>query len=184
MKYYHGSRAKNLKKLSLDKSNDGYVWLTEQYEFALLYAGSTIRFWNYNFDTNKLIIREVGEDCFKKLYKGVTCYIYSATDVGEFENSSHLGRRSIRCKHDVDLTLYEVIPDAYDKIMELYEKGIIELHFWKDYSNEEKENIINSTIKSFAPNIEIEYEKFRDEYELLTSIRPELKLENLKRTEK
>lgn len=48
MKYYHGSRVKNLKKLTLDKSNDGYVWLAESYEFAVMYGANSIRFWKVN----------------------------------------------------------------------------------------------------------------------------------------
>lgn len=71
MRYYHGSRSKDLKRLTLENSNDGYVWLAEQYEFAVLYAGNSLRFWDYNFDTNKLIIREIAENCFERLYKGV-----------------------------------------------------------------------------------------------------------------
>ena len=179
MKYYHGSRVKGLKKLSLEKSNDGYVWLAEQYEFALMYGANSLRFWDYNNKTQKLIIREIAPNCFEKLYKGRECYIYSAKDVGEFEQSNHLGRRSIRCKHDVELQLEEYIPDAYEKIMKLYRDGVIELKFWKDYSPEEQSNEIKNLVTKFTPIMQIEFDKFRDEYNLLVDLRPELKLENI-----
>ena len=179
MKYYHGSRTRDLKKLSIDKSNDGYVWLTEQYEFAVLYAGNSVRFWDYNFKTNKLIIREIAENCFKKMYKGVDCYIYIGKNIGEFDRFDHRGRRSIRCGHDVDLVLFEHIPDVYDKIMELYRDGVIELQFWEDYSPKEQEEKRYSVIRQFAPVMQEEYEKLRDEYNLITELIPELKLENL-----
>ncbi len=84
-KYYHGSRNGGLKELSLDKSVDGYVWLAEQYEFAILYGANSTRFWCYNNETNKLVIREVCEDSLEKMYKGKECYIYSATKVGDYE---------------------------------------------------------------------------------------------------
>ena len=184
MNYYHGSRTKDLKKLTIDKSNDGYVWLTEQYEFAVLYAGNSIRFWDYNFKTNKLIIREVAPNCFEKMYKGVECYIYIGKNIGEFEKSDHRGRRSIKCKHDVDLELFEHIPDVYDKIMQLYKNGTIELQSWKDYSPKEKEEKRNSIIRQFAPIMQEEYDKFREEYNLLTDLIPELKLENLSENKK
>ena len=179
MRYYHGSRSKDLKRLTLENSNDGYVWLAEQYEFAVLYAGNSLRFWDYNFDTDKLIIREIAENCFERLYKGVECYIYSAEDVGEYERSDRHGRRSIRCQHDVDLTLYEYIPDVYEKIMQLYREGKIELRFWHNYSPEEQEREKNSIIRKFAPTMQEEHDRFPDEYRLLTSLIPELKIENL-----
>lgn len=177
MKYYHGSRSNNLKVLSIEKSNDGYVWLTEQYEFALLYAANSLRFWDYDFKTNRLIIREISENSFEKMYKGVECFIYYAEDVQDSEQVNHMGRPSIRCTHDVNLSLYEHIPDAYDKIMELYKKGIIELKFWENYTLQEKEYEINKIINSFYPIMRIEKEKAPAEYNLLVELRPELKIE-------
>lgn len=179
MKYYHGSRTKNLKMLTLDKSNDGYVWLAEQYEFAVLYGASPVRFWGFNKQTNKLVIREICESCFEKMYKNKKFYIYSATEVGEFEQSDHLGRKSIRCKHDVKLNLEETVEDAYKKIMELYTTGKIELRFWGNYTLEEKEKEKNRIIKTFSPVMQEEHDKFPEEYKLLTEMVPELKLENL-----
>lgn len=183
MKYYHGSRVKDLKKLTLDKSNDGYVWLAESYEFAVMYGANSIRFWKVNPKTGKLILREVAPNCFEKMYKGKQCYIYSADKVGDFEQADYLGRKSIKLKHDVNLNLEEYVPDAYDKIMALYKNGNIELWFWKDYSEEQKQNVIASLIKRFAPVMQDEYERFPDEYALLTELRPELKLENLTKKE-
>ncbi len=129
IKYYHGSRNADLKTLCIEKPRRNYVYLTPQYEFALMYAGNSLRFWNFNFETNKLIIREVAPNSLEKLYKGKTCYIYSATEVGEFERADCNGRKAIKMKHNVDLTFEEVVPDAYEKIMQLYNQGEIEIWF-------------------------------------------------------
>ncbi len=178
MKYYHGSRVKDLKMLSLDKSNDGYVWLAESYEFAVLYGANAVRFWKVNENNGKLIIREVAENCLEKMYKGKECYIYSAEDVGEFEQANHLGRKSIKLKHDVNLKLEEHIVDAYDKIMRLYREGRIEIWFWKDYSEDRKRKETDSLIKTFGPVMQDEHDRFPEEYDLLTDLCPELKLKD------
>ena len=180
MKYYHGSPKSNLTKLTTEKSNDGYVWLAEQYEYAVLYAGCPVRFWRVNKTNNKLVIREVAKNCLLRMYKGKKCYICSAENVGEFEQFDYNGRKSIRLTHDVNIKLNEVIPDAYEKIMELYNTGVIEIDFWDNYTEEEKIKVQQNTIKKFAPAMKVEYNKFPEEYAIITDLLPELKLENLK----
>lgn len=182
MNYYHGSREKGLKRLEVKRSKDGYyVWLTDQYEYAVFYAGNNLRFRDYNSKTNKLVIKEVAENCFEKLYKGVDCYIYVAKDIGEFEVEEHFGRRAIRCHHDVDLEFYEYVPDVYDKIMQLYHKGVIELKFWNDYTKEEKKQEINSLKQKFNKKLMLKiYKNQREDYNKLIELIPELKLKIFK----
>lgn len=180
MKYYHGSPNGNLTKLTTAKSNDGYVWLAEQYAFAVLYGGCPVRFWRVNKTNGKLVIREIAKDGLLKMYKGKACYIYSAENVGEFEQYDHIGRKSIRLNHDVDIKLDEIIPDVYEKIIELYNNSEIEIDFWDNFTEEQKRIEQEKIIRKFAPNMKVEHEKFPEEYEIITNLIPELKLENLK----
>ncbi|MBQ8615527.1 MAG: hypothetical protein IJ415_03065, partial [Clostridia bacterium] len=115
MRYYHGSPNGNLTKLTTKKSVDGYVWLAEDYCFALMYAANHTRFWAVDKETGKLIIREVKPNSLELMYKNKPCYIYSVKNVGEFERYDHKGRKSIRLDHDVEINEKEFIPDAYEK---------------------------------------------------------------------
>ncbi len=177
MKYYHGSRNGNLHELSLAKSNDGYVYLTPDYGAAVLYGACPLRFWNYNLKENKLIIREIAKDGFKTMYKGVPFYIYSTGDIGEFEECNSRGRKAVRMKHDVKLKEKEFVPDAYEKIMELYKKGEIILWFWDKYTDEEKQICVDSLHKTFNEDVmRDEKARFPEEYQLFIKMRPEMEV--------
>ncbi len=89
-----------------------------------------------------------------------------------------MGRKAIKCKHNVELKLEEHILDAYEKIMQLYHEGRIELQLWENYTPEQRQETINGILKTFAPVMQDFYEKYPEEYELLTTVRPELKLKN------
>lgn len=180
MKYYHGSPKSDLKELTIERSNDGYVWLAENYEYAVLYGGCPVRFWRVNKTNGKLVIFEVAKDSLLRMYKGKKCYIYSTENVGEFEQFDYIGRKSIRLTHDVEIKLDEVVLDVYEKIIELYNKGIIEIDFWDNYTEEKKTKIRQNIINKFSPAMEIEKRMFPEEYEIITDLIPELKLENLK----
>ena len=178
MKYYHGSQNGNLTELTVEKSNDGYVYLTPDYSAAVLYGACSLRFWDFDVKANKLIIKEIAKDSFKTMYKGVPFYIYSTDDIGEFEESDVRGRKAFRMKHDVKLKEKEFVPDAYEKIMELYNKGELILHFWDDYTEEEKQQKIESLHRVFTKEVMLdEKTRFRDEYELFIKIRPEMKID-------
>ncbi|MBR6778765.1 MAG: hypothetical protein IKM43_01245 [Clostridia bacterium] len=177
MKYYHGSQNGNLTKLSLDKSVDGYVYLTPDYNFAVLYAGSLLRFWKYDFEQQKLIIREVVKDGLKKMYKNKPCYIYSTEELGEHEEMDVMGRKTVRMQHDVELTDKQYIPDAYEKIIELYNQGKIIIWFWEDYSEEQKIKVKQNVIDKFKPHMEEFKEKFKPNYDLVVELFPELEID-------
>ena len=178
MKYYHGSKNGNLTELMVEKSNDGYVYLTPNYGAAVLYGACPVRFWNWHQTKNKLIIREVAKDGFKTMYKGVSFYIYSTDDIGEHEISNVNGRPAVKMKHDVKLKEKEFVPDAYEKIMELYQKGEIILWFWDKYTEEEKQKCVDGLHKTFNENVmRDEKARFPEEYELLTKLRPEMAID-------
>ncbi len=176
--YYHGSRDANLKVLVTEKSKDGYVYLTPDYNTAVMYGASSLRFWAWD-TTNRLIIREIGPNMLEKLYKGTSCYIYSTTDIGEFEDSNNNGRPGVKAKHDVKLKKSEYIADSYEKIMELYKDGKIIIWFWEKYSAEEKKEIKYIMQKKYKPSVmKHEKEFFPEEYKKLVKICPYLKLED------
>ena len=179
MVYYHGSPNGDIKELTTEQSNDGYVWLAEDYSFALLYAGSPIRFWAVDKETGKLIIREVKPGSLELMYKNKLCYIYSISNVGDFEQYNFKGRKSIRLNHNVKIENKEVIPDAYDKIMELYKENKLIIRWWNSLTEEEQQVERNNVIKTFKPVMQDEFNRFPEEYKLLTELFEELKLENL-----
>ena len=169
MKYYHGSPNGNLNELTTEKSNDGYIWLAEDFCFALLYAGCPIRFWAVDKETGKLIIREVKEGSLKLMYKNKPCYIYSFTNVGEFEQYNHKGRKSIRLSHNLKTENKEYIPDAYEKILELEKQNKLIIRKWNTLTKEEQIAEKQRIIETFKPVMQDEFNRFPEEYELLTT---------------
>ena len=181
MKYYHGSPNGNLTELKTQKSNDGYIWLAEDYCFALLYAGNPVRFWAVDKESGRLIIREVQPNSLELMYKNKPCYIYSISNVGEFEQYNFKGRKSIRLNYDVKIEEKEFIPDAYEKMLELEKQGILILRRWNDLTLEQQEDEKASIIRTFKPVMQEEFNRFPDEYKLLTELFEELKLENIEK---
>ncbi|MCQ2555835.1 MAG: hypothetical protein MJ149_00695 [Clostridia bacterium] len=181
MKYFHGSRFDNIDALLVEKSNDGFCWLTGKYEFALLYAANSVRFWGYNKKTQKLVLREAAPNSLKIMYDKKKCYIYCAEEesLGEFEKVDYERRQAVKCKQNIKLKLFEVVDNAYEKFMEMYKNGEIEIKFLKDMTEEERQKDKEETINTFSPVMEKEFKDFPHEYKLLTELFPELKLENI-----
>lgn len=179
MKYYHGSPKGDLTKLTTEKSVDGYVWLAEDYCFAVMYAANHIRFWNVDKETGKLIIREVKPNSLELMYKNKPCYIYSVEKVGEFEQYDYNGRKSIRLKHDINLEEVEFIPDAYSKIKELEKQGKLIIRYYRDMTPEQKQRQKDNIVKTFKPTMQDTFERFYEDYVTLSMLFEELKLENI-----
>ena len=180
MKFYHGSPNGNLKKLTMDKANHGAIFLAEDYCFAVMYAGNGLRFWETQED-GKLIIREVAENGLELLYKDKPCYIYSVDEsqLKDYKKSEYLRRKTIEVTYDVDLDEVEFIPNVLEKILQLEKEGKLVVRRWETLTQEqqtkEKEGIINK----FITGMQIEHDKFPEEYKLLITMFPELKLENI-----
>lgn len=181
MKYYHGSPNGEISKLTVEKSVDGYVWLAQDYCFALLYGANHTRFWAVDKNTNKLIIREVQPGSLELMYKNKSCYIYSTENVGEFEQFDFAGRKSIRLSHDVEIETKEYIPDAFEKIKELEKQGKLIIRYYNDMTTEQKQNEKEKIINTFKPVIKETYEKFHDDYLILSTLFEELKIENIQK---
>ena len=179
--YYHGSRNGDIKELTLDKSNDGYVWLIENYAFAVVYGGCSVRFWAANKQNNKPIVREVCEDSLEKMYKGVKCYVYCVDDedVGEYEQYDYKGRKSIRLKHNVKVKNRIVIEDAYEEIMRLYKAGELEIRFWENRDETERMKDQKNVIDLLCKDMRMNYEKYPEDYAVLVKLFPETKLKEL-----
>lgn len=176
MKYYHGSNNPNLAELSIHYTNHGAVFLTKRYASALLYAASTCRFWKYDKQEDKIIFREVAENGLEKMYKGKKCYIYTTEDVKNVEEYEHNGCKNYKTLNNVKLESKETIEDAYEKIMELYNKGEIKIWFWKDYSEEDKKQIKESIKSTICSDMVLNYTKFREDYDVLVKLYPEFAL--------
>lgn len=182
MQFYHGSRNGNLTELSVDKSKDGKIWMTDDYNFAVMYGASSIRSWKWTGE--KLMIFELYKpDAFEIQFKGQPFYIYKTEDVSNFEISISDQKRYQKpfytTTHNVKLVSKQLIPDAYEKLLELHKKGEIILYFWEDSLKENptlaeklKQNFKESIIKYIQ---EGDYEKkFPDDYKFCKKLFPEL----------
>lgn len=181
MKVYHGSRNGNLKALTTNYARRGTknaIYLTENYEVAVFYAGCSLRFWKID-ETGKLIVREQCQNGLDILYGKRPCYIYSLNieEIGEYEIDVYHGRKSIRCFHDVDLTnaKLEYIPDALEKLLQLEREGKIIIWHWENYPESVKQRIKKEILSDFASPqaMQIEYFECPDEYDLLVKMYPE-----------
>lgn len=176
MKYYHGSDNPNLKILTTEFANHGAVFLTKRYSSALLYAASSVRFWNYDKESDRIIFRELSENGLEKMYKGKQCYIYTTEDVEDVEEYIHCGCENYKTNNNVKLESKEVVDDAYDKIMELYNKGELMISFWKDLTAEQKEYEYNKVKNTIAADMVLNYTKYRKDYDVLVKLFPEFAL--------
>ena len=176
MIFYHGTQNKDLKELTLEHSS-GKIYLTDSFEFAFMYAACPLRFWGYDKANDKLILREVVKDCFKKQFSGVKCYVFSC-EIDDFEkvnsrsNHTFLSHKIVKLNPDC-----EVIEDAYEKLMELFHAGRIELRFWKDYSKDEKTKVFGQFVDGFRPHLKESRENFPKEFAMLVKLNPNFEKE-------
>lgn len=176
MRYYHGSKNPCLKELTTDHYG-GKLYVTDSYEMALLYAGCSLRSWNYDRENDILYIIEMGKDAFKKMYKGKTCYIYTCDIDDASKDNGNISSHTYTVNHNVILNEErEIIQDVYAKFLELEKDNKIKIIRWEDFSKEEQENRKRKTIERWLPHMENERIKFPDEYKLLIDIIPELKI--------
>ena len=75
----------------------------------------------------------------------------------------------------------EVIPDAYNKIIELEKQNKLIIRRWNTLTEEQQKREKENIIKTFKPVMEDEFNRFPEEYELLTTLFKELKLENIQK---
>lgn len=176
MKFYHGSDNPNLTELTTEFANHDAVFLTKRYGSAMLYAASTVRFWNYDKETDRIVFREVAENGLEKMYKGKECYIYTTEDIEDYEEYEHNGCKNYKTFRSVKLESKEIIHNAYDKIMELYKNGEIIVWFWKDYDEETKRSQKEKLKNTLCSDMVLNYTKFRKDYDILVKLYPEFAL--------
>lgn len=178
--YYHGSKNPDIKELTIDKSNDGYVWLIENFACAVAYAGSGVRFWAVD-SSGKPALREVCEDCVKKMYKGVKCYIYCIADqdVGEYERCDYKGRKIIRLTHNVKVTNVIKIDDAYEEIMRLYKDGEIKICFWNDRPETERQEDQKRVKAALCGDMSLKKKERPEDYATLIKLFPDTELKEM-----
>ncbi len=181
MKFYHGTKNKDLKELNLEHYS-GKIYITDSYYMAFLYASSPARFWDYNKEQDKVVFREVCHDHFKKQFQGKECYIFSC-NVEEYEKaeSNRSGHAFITNKPVILNQPPEYIPDAYTKLMQMAERGEVLLERWEDMTPEVQQSRVNSVLKVYTPEImRNEKEKFPEVYEIFIKLLPKLKLKDEK----
>lgn len=179
MKYYHGSRNDSLKELTTDHYG-GKLYLTDSYEMALMYAGCSLRSWNYDKEKDLLIIIEMTEKAFDKMYKGKRCYIYTCEVDDAVKDEGNISNHTYLVSHNVllDEGKYE-IEDVYEEFLKLEKEGRIKIIRWEDFTKEQQELRNKRTIERWAPHMENEYKNYREEYDLIVSLIPELKIKKI-----
>lgn len=181
MRFYHGSRVNGLTMLSLEKSKDGNIYMTNDYATALMYsAGAFFTSFSYNEDENKLYLVERCEDMVKKLYSGRKGYIYTTEDVEDCQiiTQKPTNKKAYIVQHDVKLVEKETIGDVYQKIMELYSQGKIGISFWKDMPKERQDRLTESMKECFNSEVmKKQREKNETNYNNIVKLFPYLALD-------
>ena len=180
---YHGTQDKNLKKLVINHNtgrcgDTENIYLTDSYACAFMYAASTLRAFQFDKQTDTLCVMEKAPNAFEKMYKGHGCLIFKI----EIENPKKVEHPTGHVfSYNKDIVLdkenCDVIDDCYEKLLELEKEGKVKLQRWTDYTKEEQENVKNNFISRFKPYMEDEKKRFPEEYKLLVSFYPELKVE-------
>lgn len=176
MRYYHGSRNGNLKELTTSHYG-GKLYVTDSYPMAIMYAGCSLRNWNYDKENDVLILYEVTDNAFKKMYKGKKCYIYTCDIEDAVKDERNISNHTFTVSHNVELNEEkEVIEDVFEKILSLEKDGKIKLFYFNDFSKEDQEKRKQRTISIWEPHMQNEYDNYREEYNLLVDLFPELDL--------
>ena len=102
MKYYHGSSDGSLKELTTSHYG-GKLYVTDSYPMAIMYAGCSLRNWNYDKDRDLLILYEVCENAFEKMYKDKKCYIYNCDINDAIKDERNISNHAFVVNHNVVL---------------------------------------------------------------------------------
>lgn len=176
MRYYHGSRNEFLRELTTDHY-DGKLYVTDSYPMAVMYAGCSLRNWKYDRENDLLILYEVTDKAFEKMYKGRKCYIYTCEIEDAVKDEGNISNHTFKVNHNVLLNdEKEVIDDVYEKILSLEKEGKIKLYYFSDFSKEEQDIRRQRAINNWKPHMQNEFDNYREEYELLVNLFPELDL--------
>ena len=100
MRYYHGSRNENLKELTTNHYG-GKLYITDSYPMAIMYGGCSLRNWNYDKEKDLLILYEVTEDAFNKMYKGRKCFIYTCDVEDAIKDEGNISNHTFIVNHNV-----------------------------------------------------------------------------------
>lgn len=132
MLLYHGSCVGGLNELTpfLSEHKKPYVYLSSNPVVALLYAVKPVpkpfSFYPYGFSGGKVIYSEYFEDCFKKIYKGKTGFLYECEVEDNTENAT-----AINCayttENPVKVCNCTRIDDIYEKFMEYKEEELFDI---------------------------------------------------------
>lgn len=156
MVFYHGSNRPIENNLLLkDYREDKTIYLTDEYTMAVFYAGCGFRSWKWNEKTQKLIIIERCKDMLKKLYENKKAIIYKTENLTEFEKMEQRNGKNCFVIKDRDVKLFEIekIDNIYQKLIDLYNKGQIEIWFWKDASYKKKVDYKKQLMKVFNQEV-------------------------------
>jgi len=180
MKFYHGSRNKDLKELTTDHYG-GKVYITDSYAMALFYAGCPIRYWDFDKINDVLLINEPNLNAFDIMYKNVECYIYTCEVEDAIKDEGNRSNHTYTVNHNVKLDENkEVIKDAFAKLLELEKLGKLKLRYFKDLpvemQKEYKEEQLN-----FWKTHPIDEKEYPESYNMLIKIFPELKAEEVRK---
>ncbi len=125
MKFYHGSKDGEIKRLDRNHSRDGFVYATSSRLVALTYAVKA-RPNLFTTEKGKECFLEVFPNLFEKVVEGKSAYIYTLEDKGfepipQSERCGH--QHCFRVASNVKIVDKEFIPSIYDELMKYVESG-------------------------------------------------------------
>lgn len=129
---YHGSCVGGLTELMpfLSEHQKPYVYLSSNPVVALLYAVKPVpkpfSFYPYGFSDGKVVYSEYFVDCFKKIYKGKTGFLYEC-EVDESTQNATVINCAYTTESPVKVCNYTQIDDIYEKFIEYKIEGLFDI---------------------------------------------------------
>ena len=167
MTYYHASPVKDLKVLRPGISMHGksWVYLTDKRENTLVYLcnaiekycketdfayeGRCYKWASYGFDQDGILqLEEYYPNAIWDTYKGMTGYIYSAKGCEDVDPLGDIAGAFTSDK-SVEIDACEIVPDAYEAIMEAVLEGKLVIQKYEDMSATKLEWIKNKIMEDY-----------------------------------
>ena len=171
---FHGSDNGTIDELKPMLSNHGkeYVYLTDNYVLAILYAHNPLKrpggFFTYKFKNGKLWYDEYFENQTKVMYKGKKGFIYHFEDDNTLQRIEKMPWVYIS-EQNIKPSNVEQIDDIYEELLRQEKLGNLVINRHENMSEEEKakyRKIVENDIqvKELKKYLDCDYAKFLHEH--------------------
>lgn len=170
IKYYHGSKIKNLKQLhpSVSIHDKEYVYLTTKKEVALMYTVNAIEsfyeknnldkpkkfhpWYSYGFKNGKLQLEEYYEGAIEETYKGKSGVLYEVEEPMILSNPTNIFCAAVT-EEEVGVVKQTEIIDLYELFIQYEKEGIIDINWYHSLTGNVKKHridMIKESIQHFS----------------------------------